>query len=212
VIRANSSRDTRTQLSRGWETSFLFFPAKGLNVRIAGAYTKVKQVNAFPLLNGLLDAAESRNPTDPAILNTLTLLRQSLAVGGANGSRITGAGAVPLSLNYVLDYRFASETRLRGVSLGVNGNYNGDYTLGYFGSYPAAERIAGGAAFTLNASAGYLRRIFGRPVNLRLNVYNLIAPEYRESGLVLFNNGTGYMKRIYYGTPTTFRFTASTEF
>lgn len=88
----------------------------------------------------------------------------------------------------------------------------GVLTLGYFGAYPASTRIPSGAAFTLNGSAGYQRKFFGRPVNLRLNVYNLIAPEYRESGLVLFNNGTGYMKRIYYGAPPTFRLTASTDF
>ena len=212
VVRANSSRDTRTQLSRGWETSFLFFPAKGLNVRISGAYTSVTQVNAFPIINTLLDAAEARKPTDPAILSTLNLLRQGVQSAGANGTRVTGAGAVPFSFNYVLDYRFSNDSKLSGASLGVNGGYNGDYALGYFGTFPNSTKISGGAMFTLNGSAGYRHKIMGRAVNFRLNLYNVVAPKYREVGIVTFNNGAAYMKRIYYGTPLTFRLTVSTEF
>jgi hypothetical protein len=211
VVRTGSSRDSRTQLSRGWETSFLFFPAKGLNVRLSGAYIKVTQMNSFPIITRLLDAADARNPTDPAIRSTLSLLRQGVLSSGTNGTNVVGAGAVPFSFNYVFDYRFSADSKLNGVSLGVNGGYNGDYALGYFGNYPSAK-ISGGAAFTLNGSAGYRRKILGRAVTFRLNLYNVVAPKYREVGIVTLNNNTTYMKRIYYGTPLTFRLTVSTEF
>lgn len=212
VVRANSSRDTRTQLSRGWETSFMFFPAKGLNVRISGAYTSVTQVNAFPVINSLLDEAEARKPTDPAILATLNLLRQGVQSSGANGTRVTGAGAVPFSFNYVLDYRFNNDSKLSGASIGLNGGYNGDYALGYFGTFPNVAKISGGKAITMNGSAGYRHKVMGRMFNFRLNLFNVIAPKYREVGIVTINNNAGYMKRIYYGNPLTFRFTVSTEF
>jgi len=212
VLRSGSSTDTRTQHSRGWETSFMFFPAKGLNVRITGAYARVTQVDSFPLINQVLDAADARKPTDPEILSTLSLLRQGVQSSGGNGTRVTGAGAVPFSFNYVLDYRFNNESKFSGASIGLNGGYKGDYSLGYFGTFPNGTMISGGKTFTMNGSAGYRYKTMGRMVNYRLNLFNIIEPKYRQVGIVTINNNAGYMKRIVYGNPLTFRLTASTEF
>lgn len=211
TVVANSSGDIGDNFSRGWETSFLFFPASGFRARFGGAYGKVTQQNAFKIVHALLAAAEARNVTDPAVRGYMATLKSSLSASGGDGKQVAGLGATRASLNYALDYRFANDSRLHGFSVGVNGSYNGGFVLGYLDTGTDEQAVNGGRTFTLHATTGYQRRIFDRPVTFRLNVFNLIAPDYREIGLVQLPGNT-YSKRIFYGPPLSFRLTASTNF
>ncbi|MGH7947285.1 MAG: TonB-dependent receptor domain-containing protein, partial [Opitutaceae bacterium] len=60
VRTGTTSPDVSTQNSRGFESTFIFYPLSGLSVRLSGAYKEVTFAGAFPVLKQLLAATEAR--------------------------------------------------------------------------------------------------------------------------------------------------------
>ena len=210
-----ASPDVTSQKSRGLESTFTFYPANGLSVRVSGAYKQVTFVDAFPILKQLIAATEARGPiTDPDVRTTIQKLKDTAYVQGATGRFVTGAFpavTAPLSFNYAFNYRFDRGSRLRGWSAGVNGNYSGNAVLRYVGTFPDNRNVKGGETYAVNASLAYRTKLFDHVTSFNLNVSNILATKYPILSAAALLDGSNYFRR-YYGQPPSFRLTASTEF
>src|SRR5262249_52243216 len=145
---ANNS-DERKQFSKGVESTLIYYPAKGLTLRLAASYKRVTQGDAMELFKRLLAAAIARGNENPAYIPAA---QQTVTLNGFDGREIAGPDAARFGFNYAVSYRFGQESRLKGVSLGVNGNYNDDYILGYSNDN---QGIHGGNRLVVNGSVGY---------------------------------------------------------
>jgi hypothetical protein len=175
----------------------------------------VRFVDAFPVLKGLLAAAQARGPiTDPIVQQTVALLQNAAFVQGASGRSVSGqfpAVVAPLSGNVAANYRFARTARLAGLNLGVSGTYSGDAVLRYLNAFPDNTSIKGGATYAVNANAGYRTKVFNRPTTLMLNLSNLWATRYQVINSLALANGANHNLEIY-GQPFQARLTATMEF
>ncbi len=210
-----TSPDVTSQKSRGVESTFTFYPAGGLSIRVSGAYKQVTFVEAFPVLKQLIAAAEARGPiTDSDVRTTIQKLKDTAFVQGATGRSVTGAFpavTAPLSFNYAFNYRFNRAARLRGWSAGVNGNYSGNAVLRYVAVFPDNRYVTGGETYAVNASLAYHTKVFNHATSFNLNLANLSATKYPILSAAALVDGSNYFRR-YYGQPRSFRLTASTEF
>lgn len=203
-IFVNGRREERLQYSKGVELTSIYYPGHGFNVRLAGAFKKVTQDKSMPRFKQLLAEAISRGGENPAYIAAAEeIIRQS----GGDGREIAGRYAAPWSCNLAVNYRFPRASRLKSLSLGVNGNYTGDYILGYVGTTP----VRGGKQLVTNATAGYRVSLAGYPVMLRLNIRNLLESEHLTTGVVTLSGG-GIRSVHSYGEPRSFLLTATTEF
>jgi hypothetical protein len=202
-ILVEGQREKRKQFSRGVESTFIFFPGEGWNIRISAAMQKVTQDDSMPKLKPLIAAAQARGGEDPELMaNAIEIVELS----GLDGQEITGRHGTPFSFNYAVKYAFRQKGPLRGLSLGLNGRYNDDYIFNYL----TPDGVMGGKLFTLNGFAGYQAKVRGHPVTFRLNVSNLIESEYYTNGAV---NVSGTPRNVSsYGPPRSWLLTMVTQF
>jgi outer membrane receptor protein involved in Fe transport len=198
------ARDKRKQFSEGFETTFTFFPGEGWNIRLSGAVQDVKQDEAMEKFKQHIAAAIERGDEDPALIAGA---QDIVALSGRDGEKITGGHGTPFSFSYAVNYRFNNRSRFKGISLGVNGKYSDDYIFRYLNDEP----VYGGKRFTTNGFAGYRAKLFGRNMNLRLNVTNLI----KEKGYVTVSDVLvgGVSRNVHaYPQPRTFLLTTTMDF
>jgi outer membrane receptor protein involved in Fe transport len=200
-VRIVNSQDIREQFSKGFESTFTYYPGMGLNIRISGAYKKVTQDKSLQLFKSLLASAVGRGNENAAYV---AAANQTVDLNGGDGLEIAGRIGSPFTFNYAVNYSFPSNGWLRGVSLGVNGAYEGGYVLSYFKNQP----VRGGQLLSLNGTAAYSHKLFDRAVTYRLNVQNLLETEYLTAGLVPTSNGS-YVRRTVYGSPLSVTLTAN---
>jgi outer membrane receptor protein involved in Fe transport len=196
-------REKRKQFSRGLESTFIFFPGEGWNIRISAAMQKVTQDDSMPKLKPLIAAAQARGDEDPELMaNALEVIELS----GLDGQEIVGRHGTPFSFNYAVKYAFNRQSALKGLSLGVNGRYNDDYIFNYL----TPEGVTGGKLLTVNGFAGYQTRLWNRPVTFRLNISNIIETEYYTNNAV---NVSGTPRMVSsYGPPRSFLLSMTTQF
>lgn len=215
VRTGGSSPDVTSQRSRGIESTFTFNPSNGLSVRISGAYKQVTFVDAFPVLKELIAAAEARGPiADADVQSTIQKLKNAAYVQGASGRTVTGAFpavTAPFSFNYAFNYRFDRDSRMKGWSVGVNGNYSSDAVLRYLGTFPDDRNVKGGSTYAVNGSLAWRTKLFSRPASFNLNVANISATRYPILSSAALLDGSNNFRQ-YYGQPLSFRMTVSTEF
>ena len=198
-------RDERIQYSKGVESTLVFFPGHGFNVRVSGAHKQVTQDKSMGRFKQLLEEAIARGDENPAYINAA---RNIIAQFGTDGREVAARYAAPFSFNFAVDYRFSRASKLKGLSMGLNGTYASEYILNYIDNAP----IEGGKQFAMHASAGYRAKLFDRPVTLRLNVRNaFFQTHYQTTGVVKLINGS--LRNIHsYGTPRTYLLTATYDF
>ena len=215
VRTGGASPDVTSQKSRGVESTFTFYPASGLSVRVSGAYKQVTFVEAFPILKELIAATEARGPiTDPDVRSTIQKLRDAVYIQGATGRLVTGAFpavTAPLSFNYAFNYRFDRISALRGWSAGLNGNYSGNAVLRYVAAFPDNRTVKGGETYAVHASLAFRTKVADCVTSFNLNVSNILATRYPVLSSAALVDGSNHFRR-YYGQPPSFRLTVSTEF
>ncbi len=199
-----SNGESRKQFSKGLESTLIFYPGAGWNVRIAGAYKKVRQDQSMLRFKELLAEAVARGNENPA---HLAAAQSMIGLSGADGRELAARGATPLSFNFAVNHRFHRNGALNGLSLGFSGSYQGDFVLGYINNQP----IRGGKLFGLNSSASYRRKVGNLPMTFRLNLANLIETEYLTQSVVQLRDGSPRHVHLY-GQPRAFTLTASTQF
>ncbi|MFO1447317.1 MAG: TonB-dependent receptor [Opitutaceae bacterium] len=197
------AREKRKQFSEGVESTFLFYPGDGWNIKVSAAYKKVTQDESMPRLRQYVAAATARGGEDPTLLSEAqTIIRLS----GLDGQEIVGRHGARFSFSYAVKYAFNRKTALKGLSLGVNGQYNDDFIFNYL--VPDGSR--GGKLLTVNGFLGYQTRVFKRPTVFRLNIENLVESEYITRTTYLFNGAL--QGNNVYGPPRAFALSASTTF
>lgn len=204
-INVSGRRDERVQFSKGYESTFVFYPGHGFNVRVSGAYKEVTQDKSMPRFKALVAEAIARGGENPAYINAANNI---IAQFGTDGRKVAARYAAPFSFNFAVDYRFSRDSRLKGLSFGLNGTYQSDYVLNYISN----QAIDGGKLFAMHATAGYRTRIFDRPMTLRLNVRNALFPtDYMTTGVARLI--TGELRNVHsYGAPRTWLLTATYDF
>jgi hypothetical protein len=203
-VTVTAATEKRKQFSSGVESTLIFYPGYGWNLRLSGAYKKVTQDDSMPRFKELLAAAIARGGENAA---SIAAAQAIVAQSGADGREIAARYAAPLTFNYAVNYRFNRDGWLRNLSVGLNGNYIGDYTFNYING----AAIRGGRLFTLNGSMSYRLRVLARPTVLRLNVRNLNETDYVTTNAVQLSDGS--VRHIHaYGEPRTFTFTATMDF
>lgn len=203
-VTVNGRREQRMQFSRGFESTVIFYPGRGWNVRLAGAYKDVTQDESMPRFKELLARAIARGGENPAYI---AAAQNIIAQYGADGREVAARYAAPLTFNFATNYRFGRDSRFRDFSLGLNGAYQGDYVLNYINNVA----IKGGKLFSLHGTASYRRRILDLPTVFRLNVRNLVRTDYVTMGAVRLSNGT--IRNLHaYGDPRSATLTATVEF
>ena len=214
TITTGTSRDVTSQNSRGVETTLTYFPATGLSVRLSGAYKQVNFIESFPVLKGVLTAAEARSPiTDPLVQQTVAALKNSAYVQAGSGRYVTAAFpavVAPLSGNFAVSYRFSRSSALAGWNVGLNGTYSGDAVLRYLSAVNETT-IKGGSTYALNSNVGYRTKLFNRPTTFMLNLSNLTATKYQVISSLARFDGSNHNVNIY-GQPFQFRLTSTMEF
>ncbi|MDO8539416.1 MAG: hypothetical protein Q7S40_03180 [Opitutaceae bacterium] len=198
------TRDKRKQFSEGYETTLTFFPGEGWNVRVSAAVQEVFQDEAMTKFKQHLEDAIARGNENPGLIAEAQAI---VAFNGRDGEKITGSHGTPFSFSYAVNYRFNNSSRLKGLSLGLNGKYSDDYVFLYFNNQP----VHGGARFTMNGFAGYRTKLFGRNANIRLNITNLLEEDgYITTGKV---NVGGTLRNVHsYPTPRSFMLTTTLDF
>lgn len=193
-LRIANSSDERQQYSKGIESTFIYYPVSGFTLRFAGSYKRVIQDKAMVLFKSLLTSAVARGNENPAYI---AAAQQTLIVSGLDGREVADRGATRFGVNYATSYRFDKDSALKGFSVGLNGSYNGNFILGYDND---GNAVRGGKQLVVNGSAGYHRRIWGRPTTFRLNLQNLDESEYLDNGLILLST-KGHTRQVVYGSP-----------
>ncbi|MFO1447331.1 MAG: hypothetical protein U1F61_04055 [Opitutaceae bacterium] len=197
-------REQRMQFSKGVEATMIFYPGRGWNVRVAGAYKKVTQDNSMPRFKELLAEAIARGGENPAYIAAAQSL---VAQYGADGREVAARYAAPFTFNFATSYRFPRESRLTDFSVGLNGSYVGDYVL----NYVDGKAIRGGRQFNLHSTASYRRKVLNRPMVFRLNLKNLLETEYLTMGAVRLQDGS--IRKLHaYGDPFNVSLTTTIEF
>lgn len=203
-VTVTSATEKRKQFSSGYETTLIFYPGYGWNLRLSGAYKKVTQDESMPRFKELLAAAIARGNENAAYVAAAQAI---VAQGGADGREIAARYAAPLTFNYAVNYRFDRQGRWRNFTVGLNGNYISDYVLNYINNEP----VRGGKLFTVNGSLSYRTRLWNRAAVLRLNARNLIESDYITTGAVKLANGaTRHINA--YGEPRSWLLTTTVDF
>jgi outer membrane receptor protein involved in Fe transport len=196
--------EVRQTYSKGVESTFIFYPGEGWNVRIAASRKKVTQNAAMQRFKALLAEARERGNENP---NLIAAAQRIVDAEGGRGQEITGAGAARFGFNYAVNHRFHRQSRLAGFALGLNGSYSDDYLFAYINNVP----VRGGKSMTMNGTASYATKVFRHPVTFQLNVRNLIESNYLTVGVV--QAAGGVIRHINtYGDPRSFLLTATTTF
>lgn len=172
-------------------------------------------VDAFPVLKGLIAAAEARGPiTDTNVQQTIAALKNAAFVQGSSGRNVTGqfsAVVAPLSGSLAVNYRFSRESALAGLNVGLSGASSGNAVLRYLNAFPDNASIKGGSTYALNANAGYRTKFFKRTTTFNLNVFNLAATEYAVISSFALIDGRNHNVNIY-GQPLSARLGVTVEF
>jgi outer membrane receptor protein involved in Fe transport len=196
--------ESRKQFSKGFESTLIFYPGAGWNVRLAGAHKKVTQDKSMLRFKELLADAIARGGENPAYI---AAAQSMIALSGADGRELASRSSTPLSFNFAVNYRFHRTSPLSGLSAGCSGSYQGDFVLGYINNAP----IRGGKLFGANANASYRTKVGQLPTTFRLNLANLLETDYLTQSVVQVRDGSPRHVHIY-GQPRSFMLTASTQF
>src|SRR5688572_5816448 len=192
------------QFSDGFESTVIFYPGRGWNVRVAGAYKNVTQDKSMPRFKELLAQAIARGGENPAYIAAAQNL---VAQYGADGREVAARYAAPFTFNFATNYRFSRESVFSDFSVGINGSYQGDYVLNYINNAP----IKGGKLFGLHGTASYRRRFFNHPTVFRLNLRNIVRTDYITVGAVKLIDGS--IRNLHaYGDARSVTLTATVEF
>ncbi len=204
-LRVANNSELRQQFSKGVESTVVYYPGKGWNLRLSGSYKRVTQGGAMSLFKSLLAAAIARGNENPTYI---AAAQQTVTLNGFDGREVAGQGTTRLTGNYAINYRFDKQSFLTGVSLGLNGSYTGNYILGYNN---ANEAVRGGKQLVVNGTASYDCKLWQRPTTFRLNLQNLDESEYLDVGIILLSNRS-YVRQVVYGTPFSAQLTATVRF
>jgi outer membrane receptor protein involved in Fe transport len=197
-------REQRKQFSRGIETTLVFYPGKGINIRLSGAWKKVTQDESMPRFKALLAAAVDRGGENPA---HIAAARAIVEQDGGDGLEVSAPYAAPFSGNYAANYMFDRNGPLNGWSVGLNGTYLGRYVVAYIGN----RALRGGETFSLNGTMAYRTRLGNRPATFRLNVKNLVENDSVTRGIVQLVDRS-FRNVLDYSDSRTFTLTATVDF
>jgi len=171
-------------------------------------------IESFPVLKGVLAAAEARSPiTDPLVQQTVAALKNSAYVQAAAGRSVTAAFpavVAPLSGNLAVSYRFSRSSLLAGWNVGLNGTSSGDAVVRYLSAVNETT-IKGGSTHALNSNVGYRTKLFNRPTTFTLNLSNRSATRYSVISSFALVDGRNHNVNIY-GQPFQARLTSTMKF
>lgn len=197
-----------TENSRGADLTLNIRPAKGLQLRFTLARTKVLGEPDLDRFRGYYESAVARGNENPAVLNEAKTLLDTLDID----TKPAGARASPWSASWVVDYAFQRDMwkPLRGVRVGLNGNWRDDYLLGI----PNGQEMVGGATHLMH---GYIMRdqkIWNQQVRIRAGVKNITDFEngkVRKTSFTTMTNGENvyrysYVMPVQYDINLTVRF------
>ncbi len=126
---------------------------------------------------------------------------------------VTGNRSAPSGVNWLLDYEFSREARLKGTRIAIYGNWRDRYNLTNLGGI----NYRGGATHPVGMYAIHRRKVFDRPVSFRFGIKNLIdlqSPNkiYRRSAVVALNSDGTTVNQYRYLEPLSADFTVTVDF
>ncbi|MSU50821.1 MAG: hypothetical protein EXS37_17325 [Opitutus sp.] len=196
---ASAARNySATENSTGADLTLILRPAKGLQVRLTAARTKVLNQPNFASFRGYYDAAVKRGNENPAILADAKLILDTLDIN----TKPAGARASPWSASWVVDYAFQRAARepLRGIRVGLNGSWRDDYLFGV----PGGQEMGGGSSHLVHAYVMRDQKIRGQAMRIRVGVKNLTDLEngsIRKTGFTTMNSGANVYTYSYVMPP-----------
>ncbi|MCX6955154.1 MAG: TonB-dependent receptor plug domain-containing protein [Verrucomicrobia bacterium] len=205
----NQYRDIlSTETSKGFDLTLFLRPAKGLQTRFTLAKADVITRPDFSSFRAYLDAAIARGNESPALIAEA----QDVLNSSDFSTKPTGARASPWSASWVIDYGFPREAwlPLRGVKVGVNGNWRDNYLLAIVNG----QEFYGGTTHLVNAYVMRDQKIWKQQVRFRLGCRNIVDLENgntRRTGTTTLANGTT-LYRLVYVMPPQWDLTATVRF
>ncbi len=204
-VQVSGRKDQRQTYSKGYESTFIFYPGQGFNIRLSGSSQRVTQDAGLYRFRELLAAARARGGESPTLLAGADAL---IAAVGGDGQLIRGRPSSPVTFNFAVNYSVPKQHALSGLSVGLNGSFIDNYVLAYIAD---GSPVMGGRNFSLHGMIGFRHRLANRPFTYRLNVRNLNQNKYTAYGAVQLADGT-IRKNLIYADPLTVMFTTTMDF
>ena len=205
----NQYRDIlSTESSKGFDLTLFLRPVKGLQTRFTIAKADVITRPDFSSFRAYLDAAIARGNESPALIAEA----QDVLNSSDFSTKPTGARASPWSASWIFDYAFSRESwaPLRGVKVGINGNWRDNYLLAIVNG----QEFYGGTSHLVNAYVMRDQKIWKQQVRFRLGCRNIVDLENdktRRTGTTTLANGTT-LYRLVYVMPPQWDLTATVRF
>ncbi len=199
TFNSSGTTDYQTTTTSGNEVQVIANLTRTWRLSASYATNKVVNVDRAPLLHDFQEQAKALNTPTPLLNDFLLTIPEGLPNPGYTKARG----------NLFTHYRF-SEGVLKGVSLGVGGNwrlrtYRGSSNISGITTGPLTSPTVSlySPAYTIFVmSAGYEMKIFNRTTRFNLNVDNVTDKEYYRSAAAAGGS---------WGDPRSFKLTVSTE-
>jgi outer membrane receptor for ferric coprogen and ferric-rhodotorulic acid len=208
--------DTFDYKAHGWELDLTANLSRDFKLKFNVAFPTTEQNNGFPRSKAYYDANiaqwraganDLNNPNRARIASNIAAFEAILS-GTADGRSVNAT--YKYRANLFGTYRVASGP-LKGLRLGGGANLFGRQLISNQVNLPY-DYIFQDQYVTATATLGYGVKLFGRPVDLQLNVTNLFdyaKPVY--SGTATFN-GVAYLSNYSYVEPRRVMLTVGTSF
>lgn len=210
-----------TERAEGVEATFQLQRLRGFQARLTFSHNKLGVIRDTARFRALTEAAVARTAAalapggNAAMAESQALIDDARAIIAANEGVdiVTGSRSTENRINWALDYQFPRETFLKGTRVALYGNWRGKHVLELIGTRP----FTGGATHPLSAYVIHERKVFGRGVNFRLGLRNLVDLEnnsnLRISGVVRTDaNGVPRDYNYRYVTPFSAEFSTTIAF
>ena len=199
-IRQEHRTTTSTERSRGVETTLQLRRVAGFQARVTFSYNKITSDREFDRFKELYNVAAARTAAalapggDPAMAEDATLLGRMKTILDQNLGvlHVTGLRSRPYNANWLVDYEFQRESRLRGTRIGLGGQWGSSYAIDEVGGTVFHDD----AAHPISAYIIHRRDLFGYRTTFRGGVTNLYDlgngnSEWRHTGVArVLNDGT----------------------
>ena len=220
-IRQEQRTTTASERSRGVETTLQLQRFNGVQARLTFSRNEILANRDFSLFKIQYEAATQRTHAalapggNPALAENATFLASMKSILEANLGvlTVTGLRSRPSNVNWVLDYEFARNSRLRGTRVSLNGQWGSAYSLANLGGVIFEDD----ATHPVGMYILHRRKLWNYATTVRLGVTNLVDLEtgnsrWRHTGVVRVQTDGTPIYQYRYTNPSTWNLTTTVDF